>query len=67
MVWLLSLLIIWAGLLFFLIWPVHWIWSECSQDGPYDARFYDQRSFWRLYAWAFAAVALFSVTWNFNR
>ncbi len=57
------LLLLYAFLFVIVVWPIHWMWHTFTQDGPYEQRFYRQRSFWRLYAFVFGtAVATMLVT-----
>jgi hypothetical protein len=58
-----ALLLIYAMLFLIVVWPIHWMWHMLSRSGPYDRRFYRQRSFWRIYALVFgtAVVAMLLV------
>ena len=65
--WFLILLLLYAVLFMIVAWPIHWIWHSRTQDGPYDPRFYNQPSFWRIYAIVFGGALIATILSNFLR
>lgn len=62
----LPLLLLYALIFVFVVWPIHWMWHVRTRPGPYDRRFYRQASYWRLYAIVFgtALAAVVVILWS---
>lgn len=65
--WLLLLLLIYAFLFVIVVWPIHWLWHSRTQEGSYDPRFYNQTSYWRIYAWVFGTAVAAAILMNILR
>lgn len=58
------LVLLYAVLFIIVVWPIHWLWHVFSREGPYDPRFYRQRSYWRLYVFVFGTALLTTLVVN---
>lgn len=67
MSWFFALLLFYAFVFVIVVWPIHWMWHDFTQDGGYDKRFYRQRSYWKLYFWVFGTAMLITFGVNIMR
>ena len=59
------LLVFIYGLAFVIVvWPMHWLWPSLTQQGADDKRFYQQRSYWKMYFWVFGTALLITMLVN---
>lgn len=67
MSWFFALLLFYAFVFVIVVWPIHWMWHNLTQDSEYDKRFYRQRSYWKLYFWVYGTAMLITFGLNILR